>query len=256
MGRGLLALLWLIVPGTMGVALMSWSVRGLSHRTHGAMEHHAQLSPEERASRWTAVGLLFAGNVLRFCTNMALVYLMVQWATQLAQRLHPGAGVEAIGMFASEINGPMQGAQQLGMGIGGIGLGLLLSARFEKAVFCVFPFIGAIAIAGLPLTDGLPDRLVAPIGFAVTALAGLGFGSVVPVSVSLAQRLLPHRTSLASGLVMGGAWAMAFLGPHFAGAAQARWGLPTAFVATGAMLACSGILALALPGKLIRATEE
>lgn len=254
-GRGLHALLWLIPAGGLGVLLMAWSVRGLSHRTHGAMEHHARLTREERTARWMAVGVLFLGNVLRFCTNMALVYLMVQWATQLAQRRQPGAGIEAVGMLASKINGPMQGAQQVGMGIGGIGLGMLLSARFEKTAFCAFPFIGAAAIMCLSLTDGLPDRAVMPVAFAVTALAGLGFGSIVPVSVSLAQRLLPHRTSLASGLMMGGAWALAFLGPHFAGAVQARFGLETAFQATGVLLACSGVLALALPGKLIRATE-
>lgn len=255
MGRGLMSLLWLIIPGALGVALIGWSVRGLSHRGHDAMEHHARLTKEERSARWMAVALLFAGNVLRFCTNMALVYLMVQWATELAQRRHPGAGVEAVGMMASEINGPMQGAQQVGMGVGGLGLGLLLSARFEKTAFCVFPFVGAAAIACLPLADGLPERLVVPVAFAVTALAGLGFGSVVPVSVSLAQRLLPHRTSLASGLMMGGAWTLAFLGPHFAGAVQTKWGLETAFHATGALLACSGVLALVLPGKLIRATD-
>lgn len=253
--RGLHALLWLIPGGGLGVLLMAWSVRGTSHRAHGAMEHHARLTREERTARWMAVGVLFLGNVLRFCTNMALVYLMVQWATQLAQRRQPGAGIEAVGMLASKINGPMQGAQQVGMGIGGIGLGMLLSARFEKTAFCVFPFIGAVAIACLPWANGLPDRAVMPVAFAVTALAGLGFGSIVPVSVSLAQRLLPHRTSLASGLMMGGAWALAILGPHFAGAVQARFGLETAFHATSVLLACSGVLALALPGRLIRATE-
>ncbi|GAB4385477.1 MAG: MFS transporter [Phycisphaerales bacterium] len=254
--QGLHALLWLMVLGGAGVLMLSWAMHGVSHRAQDAEDHHARLSARERSARWAAVALLFVGNVIRFCTNMALVYLIVEWSTQLTAQRHVGAGVNAVGMLASQLNGPLQAAQQVGMGIGGITLGMVLTVRYEKAVFIVFPLVGALAIGLIPACSHLPTGLVVPIAFAAIFFAGLGFGSVVPVSIAMAQRLLPHRTSLASGLMMGGAWALAVLGPHFAGAVQHWWGLDVSFYATGLLLATAGVLAIALPGGLIRQTGE
>ncbi|RMH13694.1 MAG: MFS transporter [Planctomycetota bacterium] len=254
--RGLRSLLWLMIPGALGVVMLSWAIHGVSHRAHDAIENHARLSAAERAARWRAVILLYVGNVIRFCTNMALVYLIVEWTTQLAAERHAGESVDRLGMIASEINGPMQAAQQVGMGFGGITLGMVLSARYEKAAFLVFPLIGAGAITLIPEVESLPESWVLPVAFVITALAGIGFGSVVPVSIAAAQRLLPHRTSLASGLMMGGAWALAFLGPHFAGLIHTHVGLRAAFLATAALLASAGVLALALPGRLMRQTSD
>lgn len=253
---GLHGLLWLMVLGGAGVILLSWAIHGVSHRPHDARDVHARLSGEERTQRWGAVALLFVGNVIRFCTNMALVYITIEWTTQLAAQRHVGATVEQIGLFASEMNGQLQAAQQVGMGIGGLTLGLLLAPRFEKLVFCVFPFFGAAAIVLIPQAEARSEQWVMPMAFLATAVAGFGFGSVVPVSIALAQRLLPHRTSLASGLMMGGGWSIAVLGPHFAGFVQEHWSLRTAFYATAVLLATAGVLALALPNKLILQTGE
>ena len=44
------------------------------------------LSERERASRWGAVGLLYAGNVLRFIANMALIQLVIRWSEAEAMR--------------------------------------------------------------------------------------------------------------------------------------------------------------------------
>lgn len=253
---GLHGLLWLTVLGGAGVVLLSWAIHGVSHRAHDASDAHRRLSGEERSRRWKAVALLFVGNVIRFCTNMALVYITIEWTTQLAEQRHVGATIEQIGLFASEMNGQLQAAQQVGMGIGGLALGLVLAPRFEKLVFCVFPFLGAAAIVLIPQAEAVSPQWVLAMAFIATAVAGFGCGSVVPVSIALAQRLLPHRTSLASGLMMGGGWSIAFLGPHFAGAVQTRWGLDTAFYATAVLLATAGVLALALPNGLIRQTGE
>jgi MFS transporter, FSR family, fosmidomycin resistance protein len=253
---GLHGLLWLLIPGAFGVLLLAWAIHGISHRDAGAHAQHASLSPEERTLRWRAVWILYAGNVIRFTVNMALIYLIVEWTTQLtAERAVVGTSDEALGLIASQLNGPLQGAEQVGMGLGGLALGMLLPMRHEKKAFCIIPWLGAIAIALIPLTARLPDAAVVPVAFAVTALAGLGFGSLVPVSISLAQRLLPHRTSLASGLMMGGAWMLAFVGPMFAGAMQTWFGLETAFLATGGLLCVAGVLTLFLPSSLLRVSH-
>lgn len=254
---GLHALLWLLIPGLLAVGVLAWAIHAVSHRAHNAREHHASLSNAERTLRWRAVWILYAGNVMRFMVNMALVYLIVEWATQLAvTRADTGISSEALGLMASGLNGPLQGAQQIGMGIGGLTLGMLLPVRYEKIAFCLIPWIGAIAIACLPLVGALPDAAVMPVAFGVTVLAGVGFGSLIPVSISLAQRLLPHRTSLASGMMMGGAWMVAFLGPQFAGAMQTWFGLDRAFLATGLLLCSASILAFFLPSELLRCSAD
>jgi hypothetical protein len=100
---------------------------------------------------------------------------------------------------------------------------------------------GAIATAG---------------GLVMMLVAGLGFGSVIPMTIALAQRLLPHRTSLASGLMMGGAWCVAATG-----APTAEWldrviGLGGAYLLVAGVLLASGLLALALPGRLLRSLAQ
>jgi MFS family permease len=89
----------------------------------------------------------------------------------------------------------------------------------------------------------------------VAFLAGVGYAGVMPLTIAMAQRLLPHRTSLASGLMMGGAWSVAAIGPPLV-----QWILVTlegqtgsatsamawCFVLVAGLLALSGLLALAL----------
>ncbi len=254
---GLRALLWLLIPGLIAVGLLAWAIHTVSHRSHGAHDQHAQLSAVERTARWGAVWILYAGNVIRFMVNMALIYLIVEWTTALAaRRAEAGTTDEALGLLASQLNGPLQGAQQVGMGLGGLALGLLLPVRFEKIAFCTIPWLGAVSIAVLPYAGTLPDPAIMPVAFGITVLAGVGFGSLIPVSISLAQRLLPHRTSLASGMMMGGAWMVAFLGPQFAGAMQTWLGLESAFLAAGLLLCSAAVLAFFLPAELLRRSAD
>ena len=52
--------------------------------------------------------------------------------------------------------------------------------------------------------------------------------------------MLPHRTSLASGLMMGGAWTVATLGPRLAELGTSRIGLEATFAVTAVLLVLSG----------------
>jgi len=275
--HGLASLTWLIVPGMLAAGVLALAIHSASHRHHDAHETHGRLTPEERRARWRAVGLLYAGNVMRFSVNMTLVYLFAQWAQ--AHTLD-ARGLEELtrraGLRASELNGPLQGMMPVGMGIGGITLGFLLAPRFEKTVFIVAPLVGAAAIALIPWADGLAPGAVVPVVLGLAVLTGIGFGGVVPVSVSLAQRLLPHRTSLASGVMLGGAWAVAFVGPQVAkivhagvgdmpgvrglaeklGSAEGDalhtgWGLDAAFYVTAGALLVAGVIGAFLPHRLI-----
>ena len=99
---------------------------------------------------------------------------------------------------------------------------------------------------------GSLHALAVPLVFVLTVLAGIGFGGVLPVTIALSQRLLPHRTSLASGLMMGGAWAVGSGGPPLAERLTVWIGLDGAFLVMGGLLLVAGVIAVAIPGWLIR----
>lgn len=255
---GLRALIWFAPPALVMAAALAWAIHPVSHRRGDAHAAHHGLSREQRRRRWGAVWLLYACNVIRFTVNQMLVYLLIEWAERLT-RVRAGVGALDVhlGQRASELNGPMQASLQVGMGFGGLGLGLLLSSRLEKGAFVLVPLIGAAAIAALPHTDARLDAgllaVAVPAGL-LAAVAGFGFGALVPVSMALGQRLLPHRTSLASGLLLGGSWSVAFIGPQIARLIHRGQdaNLETGFLVAGAMLVFSSALALALPRSLMR----
>jgi FSR family fosmidomycin resistance protein-like MFS transporter len=246
---------WLIAPGLLAAAALAIAIHRVPHRRHGAREAHDGLSEAERRARWNAVGVLYAGNIVRFSVNMALVYLFVAWAEAHVLRVS-GAAVldDALGGRASALNGPLQAAMQVGMGVVGLMLGLLLRPSLEKAAFVLFPLLGAGLICLMPLAEHASPAWAVPVAVLLSVGAGIGFGALVPASLSLAQRLLPHRTSLASALMLGGAWAFAFVGPKAAAFVHGRWGLDAGFYATAVALAVAGMLSLLLPRKLLMET--
>lgn len=237
---GIGALAYLIAPGLASAAALGLAIHAVPHRHHHAHRDHAALSPAERRARWMTVALLYSANVVRFTVNMALVHLIVIWSERETLRR---AGAEVLTAElqtrAATVNGPLQASMQVGMGAAGIAAGLLLRGRGERWAMILAPVLGAASIVAFPHAGAL--------AWLMGIAAGIGFGGLVPVTISMAQRLLPHRTSLASGLMMGGAWALAFIGPPMAHALERRIGLPQAFGAIGAMLLLSGVLAALLP---------
>ncbi len=190
-----------------------------------------------------------------------LVYLMIEWTERLVRA---DAGVtalnEQLGQKASELNGPLQGSMQVGMGFGALALGFFLPAKLEKKAFILIPLIGSGAILLIPQAPAFAETLGWSGTFAASSVAGLltiaagfGFGSLVPVSMSLGQRLLPHRTSFASGMMLGGAWCIAVVGPQIMrlihkGVDQ---NLESGFVVAAGCIALASLLACWLPGRLL-----
>jgi MFS family permease len=278
---GLRSLLWFIPIGLVCALFLAFAIHKVGHRHDHANHHHVSWDRAERRQRWFALWVLYIANMLRFSVNMALIYLLVEWTGQVVLRENNAVLMnEELGIEASQLNGILQASMQVGMGGAGILLGILLSARFEKFMFVVLPMLGSLALFMIPRTEMISESAVVPFAIFATILTGVGFGAVIPVSISLAQRLLPHRTSLASGLMLGGAWMLAFVGPLFAelvhkGLATKPntpdWvmsfveslpepisspliegmGLAAGFSATAIVLFGAGLIALLLPHKLI-----
>ncbi len=203
----------------------------------------------EIARRWLMIGLLFFGNALRFTVNMALVYLLVRWAESMVGAQHPLYTADQVAAHGGKIAGSLAALLVLGMAVGGLTAGTLVRQGREKWPLVALPIIFAPIVAlfgGASLLQG----------YALAVLAGIGFASMIPVTLSLGQRLLPHRTSLASGLMLGGAWTVAAIGPRLAEYCLGTLdlGLPRTFQLTAVLLAISGVVCLPLNSALLRRT--
>ena len=250
--QGLVALRWLIIPGLCSVGLLAWAIHSVPHRHHDAAQEHASLEPAERRARWHAVWILYAANVLRFMTDLCLIQLIIRWTEQtVLTRAGASELTAALRTDAIHINGPMQAAKQLGMGVGGVVLGFMFTHKHEKPILLWVPLVGAIFIVLMPIAPA--DSWIA---LALCAIAGIGYAGVIPITISLAQRLLPHRTSLASGLMLGGSWAVSSIGSPLVQMLYNRVGLQWSFVAVAGLLVVASFLALGISGHLIERVSK
>ncbi len=234
-----------IVPGVFVAAILFFAIRRVPHLHH---EHHLlRFDDGEIVRRWLMIGLLFFGNALRFTVNMALVYLLVRWAESMVAQQNPLFATVEVAANGGKIAGTLLALIVLGMAIGGLAAGTLVGQGREKLPLVIVPIVFAPMIA---LFGGA--TLVG--GYFLAVLAGVGFASMIPVTLSLAQRLLPHRTSMASGLMIGGAWTIDAVGPRLAEycLGTQQLGLPRTFQITAVLLAMSGLVCLAMDGTLLR----
>lgn len=242
---GFALLRWLMIPGVVAAIALHSLIRGASHRHH----HHRAMrfSTLDIRARWRTVFMLYVSNALRFTVNMAPVYLFVRWSQDIIAQAHPTWGADQVASAAAPINGNLNAMLLVGMLVGGISAGALVRSGHEKWPMILVPLGFAPCIALMPLAGPA-------IGYGLAAGCGLAFAAMVPVSISLAQRMLPHRTSLASGLMLGGAWALAFIGPRAAEWCMASGGmsLTTTFALTAGLLALSSLVCLPMDVHTLR----
>lgn len=188
-------------------------------------------------AQWAMVGVLYVSSILRFCVNMALVYLFVRWTQSVVSAQHADWSLGAVAKAAAPMVGNLNAATLLGMACGGMMAGILVRTGKEKWPMVLVPVLFSPLIALFPFVP-------VQVGYVLAVAAGIGFASMIPVTIALAQRLLPRRTNLASSLMMGGAWAVALIGPSCAEYGVANFGLQTTFLLTAAALALSGLVCL------------
>ena len=254
---GLEGLVHFLLPGLAIAAILAWSVRGVG-KAHAAHRRSIIALPAiDLRERWSAVLTMWVGNMIRFTVNMALVQLIIIWSEERALRL---AGATAwtpeLRLDASQTTGPAHAAMQVGMGLGGLVLGTRIRQGNERRWLVVIPILGAGAVAAFPVLTAVADesgvpRLGVAAAWAIAVGMGVGYAGLVPTTLNLAQRLLPHRTSLASGLMLGGAWFIAAIGPFLAQRLNASLGLTGAFGVVALALLASGVLGLRIRPALL-----
>lgn len=242
-GFGLRSLAWAMLLAVAFTIFLHMAIRKLDHRNARRAEG---VAPPHIPHRWRSVWLLYTGNAIRFTVNAALMLLVARW-TELEAVARAGTLDlnDALRAEASVRNGPLQAAMQFGAGGAAMLAGVFIAHRHERLALLLCPLLGALAIASFPLTRGL-DSVTASMLAAglVCVVVGVGTGALVPMTIGMAQRLLPDHTSLASGLMLGGAWTIAAVGPPVTQLIVSHAGFGVACLAVAGVTALSGVLTI------------
>lgn len=195
--------------------------------------------PAISRSSWVNICFLYVAACMRFCVNTSLFYLFVRWSQSEVAAANAAWSKEEVATAAAPFVGNLNSCTFLGMAFGGLVAGHLIPVGREKLPMVVAPILFAPVIALFPLAS-------LEWGYVLAGLAGIGFASMIPINIGLAQKILPHRANFASSLMMGGAWSVAILGPPLAEYVASQWSLSTAFYVTASGLLVSGVCCLPL----------
>ena len=235
------------IPAVLLAVLLHQKIRGIEHRV---VRVDARGKMVAQPSHWGAIALLYCSAATRFLVTLALIYLYVRWTEANVAARFPRFTDEQVSRFAAPLIGNINAASIAGMAVGGFASGVLIPSGREKLPYVLIPLLGAPVVALIP-------HATQTTGCFLAFAAGLGLASLVPVTISLAQRLMPGRTSLASGLMMGGAWAVSMFGPAMAEWIIKNHGINTAFYVISGLMALSGIFALPIKkGTISRSVEH
>ena len=246
------ALVYLAPAALVAALLLRQTLHRVPHRHEHAHNHVSEMSDLELRQRWTSVMTLFLINAIRFTVNMMLIYLVIRWAENavLAEGVLTRDD-EAFEIESSKLNGMFQAAMVIGMGVGGLVAGKVVRQGHERGPILGCALFGAGAIIAFPYLDGAAAYFVA-------IAMGIGYASTVPLTIAMGQRLLPHRTGLASSMMLGCAWIFSAFGPRIAESLLHGTDLSIhqVFLISAIALAVSGVLALTLSGELLKASTR
>lgn len=242
---GMRSLVWLIAPAALFALVTHLSSRRVAHR-HSLVTEKAVESPEQRRVRVGAVRTLFVAAVLRFGVNNALFFLLALWCK---------ARIVGDATRASSLTGVMFAVTSVGMGVAAMTAGRRVRAGHEKRTMVVLPLMAAPFIAMMGWVDPTSPAGAWVLGGLAFATAA-GYASAAPLAISVAQRLMPGSTGMASSLMMGGAWAISAVFPYMTNWAMGFGGLKAGYALMGAVLAVNGLLSMRLPSRLLRETAD
>ena len=183
-------------PGLVLAAVIHFSIRKIDHTQSKSKDRpNYSLSDYD----WWSIGCLYFSAVFRFLVNTAMVYLLVRWMEFHIGASSPELNEAEIADLAAPHVGWANAIMILGQGMGGLVAGALIVSGREKLPMILTPIIFSPALWVLPL---LPPGIA---GHTACFFVGIGFAAMTPITISLAQSLMPGHTSLASGISLGGA---------------------------------------------------
>lgn len=256
---GLEHLLWLVPPSAAVAVGLFFLLRRVPHRHDNHREMTGAIPREERNARRVAVVLLGFQNCLRFIVNIGALVMFNVWSA---------SKIPASPAMAAKLSGNLAASMTVGMGVFGLLVGRYIKPGREKACLVSVSLAGALVMATLSMVGdwGVASGWGYWPAYVMAGLCAIGFGATIPLSISMAQRLLPGHTGVASSLMMGAGWAVSALAPViaplFLGASiKEAPSLPAeridiAFACFGSLLLGAAVLSAMMSGKTLRAIAD
>lgn len=230
-------LAWLIVPGLLVALTLQLQINRNPGSTAPAKLAKKKSTAGMGDYDWLSIGLLYLSAIFRFFVNMAIIYLIVRWVEYHVGLANPSWSIKLVADRSAPTAGVANAFMFAGQGISGLLAGALIWSGAEKRPLIWTPILFAPFIMLLAFVE--PGWL----GYAACFLGGVGFAAMTPITISVGQRMMPGHTRLASGLMLGGAWVFASLGPRTAEFLIKRFDLQTSLITTGVVLMLAGVAA-------------
>jgi FSR family fosmidomycin resistance protein-like MFS transporter len=215
----------LIIPGLVIAGLMYRQMAVVERVRQARATVTSALQGLERP-RWSLLVRVVAVTMLRSWTFLSVLQFIPIWYDEL------GYGPGFYGPLVTLI---------IFAGAGGTLLGGVFADRVGPRRVVVGSL--ALAIPALLLFVGLPGPLA--------LLTGLLFGALADASLSvtlvMAQRLVPGRIGIASGVILGLGFVTGGIGVPITGRLADAVGIQTALLSLGILCALAALLALTLP---------
>lgn len=215
--------LWLLLPGFTAAGLI-WSQMRLVER---AREARAMAATAMRtAPEWSALSRVILVTMLRSWVFLAVLQLSPVWYSELG--------------FGQEFYGPLAAVIILSGAVGTL-FGGGFADRIGQRRVIVSTLL--LTIPALLLYVAFPG----PQGLALAALFGFFCDASLSVTLVMAQRLMPGRVGVASGVILGLGFVTGGIGVPITGRIADLFGMQTALASLAALLVLGSLVALTIP---------
>lgn len=205
---GLKGTILFLVPGALVCGILAAALRWLSlpqkHLLQGGSEKEG-LSVKPLGERWIPIVLLVSGVTVRSLIHMAIVAFVPFYLVDVLKSTPSEAGKMVTVFLLSGAVGTLLGAP--------------IADRFGHKRY----FVATMALLSPVLWFFLQSR--GANALALIAVAGAILVSSFSVTIVMAQRILPDRLGVASGLMVGFAIGMGGIGATIMGSVADAWGV-------------------------------
>jgi FSR family fosmidomycin resistance protein-like MFS transporter len=215
--------IWLLVPGLTAAALI-WSQMRVVER---AREARAIINKAIRATpAWGPLTRVILVTMLRSWVFLSVLQMSPIWYSELG--------------FGSEFYGPLAMVMIMAGAVGTLFGGMFADRIGQRRV--IFSTL-LLTIPALFLYVAFPG----PQGLLLAAIFGFFCDASLSITLVMAQRMVPGRVGIASGVILGLGFVTGGIGVPITGRISDLFGMQTALASLSILLVLGALVALTLP---------
>ena len=224
----------LIIPGVVAAALLASQMRHVERASRGRSAGRIAVSETRPTARWNALARVIGVVMLRSWVFLAVLQFVPIWYDDLG--------------YGRSFYGPLVTTIILAGVVGTLAGGALADRAGQRRVI-----VGSLLLSIPPLLlfAGFPGAVAFAFGF----LFGATCDASLSVTLVVAQRLLPGRVGVASGVILGLGFVTGGIGVPITGWIADAAGIQTALMLLGVLLLLSSLLALTIPRDALLSNE-